>query len=388
MTAQSQLEAYLGEFRKRLTGLIVARGAAIMAITAFVVTIAAVYIGIRRAFDDTFIFGARVVLLLALVALAATLLILPLRTLRRSRGIRDIEQRAPDFDGRLETYDTLVRAPERTPFLTLLAEDALELARRIPVALKVPTRQIRVPAAIAAVAVAGLVWFAAFGPDNWRYGVRHLWAGWFLDDTKPPQHIVVDPGSVTVRRGGDLHVAARAEGFEPSRMEVFAELAPGAGWERAQMTRTADGGFEFTFYALRDPMRYYVTAAGLPSPTFNVDVVDLPRVKNLKLTYHYPEWTRLSERTDDPGSHIRAVEGTEVTVEIETDQPLATPELLVNGERIAMTGDGLVNAATLRVAEPGQYYVSTLFNGDPVKVTDDYRISVVKDEKPDRKSVV
>src|SRR5690606_35092322 len=210
-------------------------------------------------------------------------------------------------------------------FLTLLAEDALDLARRIPVALKVPTRQIRVPAAIAAVAVAGLVWFAAFGPDNWRYGVRHLWAGWFLDDTLPPQRIAVEPGSATVRRGGDLRVAAMAEGFEPSRMEVFAEFSPGAGWERAQMNRADDGGFEFTFFALREPMRYYIAAAGLRSQQFDIDVVDLPQIKNLKLTYHYPEWTRLDERVDDPGSHIRAVEGTEVTVEIETDQPLATP---------------------------------------------------------------
>ncbi len=36
MTAQSQLEAYLGEFRQRLKALIVARGAAMLAIAALV----------------------------------------------------------------------------------------------------------------------------------------------------------------------------------------------------------------------------------------------------------------------------------------------------------------------------------------------------------------
>ena len=51
MTAQSQLEAYLGEFRKRLQALIVARGAALLAAAALVVTLLAVYFGIRRAFD-------------------------------------------------------------------------------------------------------------------------------------------------------------------------------------------------------------------------------------------------------------------------------------------------------------------------------------------------
>src|SRR5690606_40016141 len=73
----------------------------------------------------------------------------PLGRLKRSRAIAEIEQRAPAFDGRLETYDGLARTNARSPFLGLLAEDALGLARGIPAALKVPSWQIRVPTAIA-----------------------------------------------------------------------------------------------------------------------------------------------------------------------------------------------------------------------------------------------
>ena len=140
MTAQSQLEAYLGEFRQRLKALIVARGAALLAVAALIVTLVAVYFGIRRAFDPQIVISARIVLLLSLAAIAVGLVALPLRALRRSRGIKDIERRAPDFNGRLETYDGIVHGPpERaTPFLGLLAEDALKFARKIPVALKVP----------------------------------------------------------------------------------------------------------------------------------------------------------------------------------------------------------------------------------------------------------
>jgi hypothetical protein len=47
MTAQSQLEAYLGEFRRRLTSLIVARGAAAMALAAVAVTLVATSSGAR-----------------------------------------------------------------------------------------------------------------------------------------------------------------------------------------------------------------------------------------------------------------------------------------------------------------------------------------------------
>src|SRR6185436_12438152 len=357
MTAQSQLEAYLGEFRQRLKALIVARGAAMLAIAALVVTLVAVYFGIRRAFDPQIVISARVVLLLILGAIAVVLVALPLRALKRSRGIKDIERRAPDFDGRLETYDGIVYGPpERaTPFLSLLAEDALKLARRIPVALKVPALQVRAPAVLAAVALALLVGTALFGPDNWRYGVRNLWAGWLVKDTLPPQYLAVQPGDGTVRRGGDLRVEATAEGFEPSRMQVF---------------------------ALREPMRYYVAAAGLRSPEYAVDVVDLPRITSLKLTYNYPNWTKLEPQVVEPGDDIRAVEGTQVTVELATDQPLEASELVVDGQRIAMTNVDGVNTATLEVEKDGEYYVSTLFNGDAVKLTDDYLIEVIPDNKP------
>ena len=114
------------------------------------------------------------------------------------------------------------------------------------------------------------------GPGNWRYGVRDLWAGWFLDDTLPPQSIVVEPGDGTVRRGGDLAIAASAEGFDPATMSLFARIGPGGDWQSVSMDREPDDSFGFTFFALREPVAYYVTAAGVRSQEFLIDVVELP----------------------------------------------------------------------------------------------------------------
>src|SRR5690606_18879027 len=129
-----------------------------------------------------------------------------------------------------------------------------------------------------------------------------------------------------------------------------------------------------TSWALRGPKSYYGTAEGVMSPGYGVNGGGRPRVTNIKLTYNYPNWTRREAYVEDPGGDIRAVEGTDVTIEVHTDQPLNAAELVANGGRIAMEqrpDAPNVSFATLQVDEDGEYYISTLFNDASVKLTDD-----------------
>ncbi|MDX1563178.1 MAG: hypothetical protein R3305_09640, partial [Gammaproteobacteria bacterium] len=313
MNARSQLDSYLEQFRQRLTRLVYARGGALLAVAALAVSLIAVYFGMRRAFDAEFMLGARLALLAAIVAIGIGLLYLPLRALKRSRAVPEIERRAPEFDGRIETYEGLTKSEQKSPFLPLLAEDALKFARKVPAAVGVTKLELSLPTVVAGIAVATLLGVAAVGPDNWRYGVRHLWAGWLLDDTLPPQRIAVEPGDGTVRRGGDIEIAAVAEGFDPATMTLYARFGSRQEWQSTIMDEQADDSFEFTFFAVREPVSYYVSAAGLRTQEFLIDVVDLPEISRIKLTYNYPAWTRLEDEVQDPGYDIRAVEGTVVT---------------------------------------------------------------------------
>jgi hypothetical protein len=133
---------------------------------------------------------------------------------------------------------------------------------------------------------------------------------------------------------------------------------------------------------VREPLRYYISAAGIRSQEYGIEVVDLPGVTQIKLTYEYPPWTKLEPRVEEHGSDIRAVEGTVVTVEVHTDQPLANAMLVANDTELPLATVGNVGTATLRVEADGEYHVATLFNEDRVGLTEDYLISLVPDKKP------
>ena len=141
-------------------------------------------------------------------------------------------------------------------------------------------------------------------------------------------------------------------------------------------------GFQFTLAGISEPFRYYVEAAGLKSRTFEVKVVVMPNVENIKLTYTYPAWTGMEARTEDPGGDIRAVPGTEVTVELTTDKPLKGAVLVANQTDQPLRGDGLSVSGKLTVNKDGEYHIAAFYDGEKVRLTEDFFITVLPNEKP------
>jgi hypothetical protein len=86
------------------------------------------------------------------------------------------------------------------------------------------------------------------------------------------------------------------------------------------MQPQADGpGFQFTFAGVPENLEYYVEAGLVHSRHFKIRVTDLPSVKQIRVTYHYPAWTGMHDAVEEHGGDLRAVEGTEARLAILTD---------------------------------------------------------------------
>ena len=59
--------------------------------------------------------------------------------------------------------------------------------------------------------------------------------------------------------------------------------------------------------AIAEPTEYFVSSTGIRTPTYKIDVADLPYVDQLDLTYHYPAYTGLPARTVEDGGDVVAL---------------------------------------------------------------------------------
>jgi hypothetical protein len=389
MNTRDQLNHYLRGLETRLRWLTVSKGIAIALGVALAATLAMVWFTNALAFSSTSITIARVVLFLASACALGFALVLPLMRLNQKRTANRAESTFPEFNQRLLTY--IERGEARDPMLELLASDAVSVANKTQPERVAPRKNIFAFATAGGAAGAVLLWMILAGPGFLGYGSSLLWAGLPKGLNGANYYdIMVEPGNKLVRRKADQMITATLTGFQAPQVRLFARYKSASKWEEAAMLPRSSGtAYEFLFASLPEPVEYYVEAAGVKSKTFKLDVADLPGIKNIKVTYHYPSWLGLKDEVEDPGGDLRAVAGTIAELTIETDRPLKSGEILMdNGSHIALEAkEGNFVSAKVPVEKDGMYHFAATEKGESVRLSEDYFIEARQDQAPTVKIV-
>ena len=385
MKPLDHLSEYLGALERRLRILAVTRGAAVTAVAALALTVLAVLIANQFAFSNLSVVGARLFLFIGLAAAIAVALIVPVIRLNRRNAARRAEQHCPQFEERLLTFTERLEQTPNDPFLPLLAADTLAVAQQ---AQPKEVARTGVLFSFSSAAVAALVVLVWLGTTTGflGYGTSLLWGG--LPKGGPEKafySIKVEPGSKTIRKRADMLFSATLFGFQAPKVRFFAKYASASHWEETEMrTGASSNVYQFLLAGVAETLEYYVEAGGVKSETYKLNVVDLPAVKNIRVTYHFPAWSGMKDAVEDPGGDLRAVEGTTAEVSVKTDRPLANGELLLDdGSKIALTAasDGTMTAK-VPLNKDGRYYVAGIESGEDVRLTDDYFIEAMKIIRP------
>src|ERR1700733_6481879 len=372
------LAQYLDRLEHRLRMFAWTRGAAAVAGAALILTIAIVASLMLSAFSPVGLILGRFVLFLGIGAAIAVGLVVPLMRLNRRRAAQEVEQRHPGFDQRLLTFTERSRDNAADPFLPLLAEDALIIARGAEPEQLIDKNLFIRFAGLGAAAASVLVWLMFWGPGVFGYGTSLLWGSYSKDQPiKPFYSITVQPGSKTIRRKSDQQISATLGGFTSAHANVWVQYASASKWEEAPMEPlSGNAGFGFLLVRVPEDVQYYVESGGIKSATYKLHTVDLPAIKNIHVTYNYPSWTGLAALTEDPGGDLRAVEGTVARLEIQTDKPLNNAQIVFEeGKPINLDAtENNRTTANVPIEKDGTYHIAVMDHGELVRLTDDYFI--------------
>jgi hypothetical protein len=387
MSYRNELNSYIARLHRRLRLGAWLRGAAIFTGTALFVTVVLVLLLNQLAFPAHGISLSRVLILAALAAAAIFGVALPVRRLTEAQAVRHAELASAGLGQRLTTYQER-SSQGNYPFMELLAADTLGHVQGAQPSMLVRDNRLFALGGAGVACLIVLIWMVVAGPGYLGYGASLLWAG-PQKNAAPLYAISINPGTVTVRRNSDQLITAHIRGMQPAKAQLFARYQSAHGWEQVLMQRAPSSGagvtYQFILAGLPENVEYYVTAGPLVSPHYKMRVVDLPAVKAIQVTYHYPAWTGMKPVTEEHSGDLRAIEGTDAVIQVRTDQPLRDGQFVMDGgQTIHLTGEpGNAYRGSIHMEKDGVYYLATNDEGQSVRLSEDYFIATDKAVPPD-----
>src|SRR5215469_398898 len=386
MSYRNQPNSYITRLHRRLRLGAWLRGAVIFTGTALVVTLVLVLLLNRLAFPAHGISLSRLVIFTALAAAAIFGVALPVKRLTKARAVLHAELASSGLGQRLTTYQQRA-SRENHAFMELLAADTLAHVEGAEPSTLVRGNRLFALGGAGAACLIVLVWMIVAGPGYLGYGASLLWS--CPKKNEPPLYAIsINPGNVTVRRNSDQLITAHIKGMQPAKAQLWAHYQSASRWEQVAMQPAPNSGagmnYQFVFAGLPENVEYYVTAGPLVSLHYKVRVVDLPAVKEIQVTYHYPAWTGMRPVTEEHSGDLRALEGTDAGIQIKTDQPLKDGQLVLDGGQTIhlAAGPGNTYQGSIHMEKDGVYHLAASDQGQSVRLSEDYFIATDKAMPP------
>jgi hypothetical protein len=392
-STREELVRVIRSVRWRWRLRVLLRGAAIVTAAGVAVFLISAFGMDRLKFNPGSILAFRVFAYGALLVLLARYLALPLlKRVSDERVALYLEEKEPTLEARLLSAvefgrDEGERSGSYSPALVeRLVQTAVEKCEGIEFGRKVERESLRRSSGLLAGSTIAALAAVLLAPSFVRHATPFL-LPWNGATPENPYSIEVVPGNARVARGAELKIIARLQNFETDEVGIAVQRGAGEGaWERLEMGLDEEtGDYIFFLFDLEERTEYFVEAAGVRTPLFRIDVVELPYVERMTLEYEFPAYTGLEPYRQEDGGDIAAVRGTTVRLHV-------TPTVPVAGGAIALeSGDTLMLSASedgtltgdIDVTQQDLYRITFRTPaGDQVVGSPDYLIDVLTDQPP------
>jgi hypothetical protein len=199
--------------------------------------------------------------------------------------------------------------------------------------------------------------------------------------------VAVEPGNTRVVAGRSLAIRASLKGRGATLRGAAPSLVVSANGQQRTVPMAPDrDGYQFRFESVDRSFTYKVVAGAVSSLDYTVTALFPPKVRQIDVSYEYPDFSGLAPRTDEDAGDIYGPAGARVRIRVYTDKPVTAGTLSFSGRAglpLKPSGDRMVDA-DLTLSKDESYRV-TLADHDGLRSTGDteYFIRIMNDRPPE-----
>lgn len=192
-------------------------------------------------------------------------------------------------------------------------------------------------------------------------------------------------GDASVVRGDDFRTAGILSGGGDHLVVCWRWKGSDVWNSRPLQVNRKTGAFDLVVEKPRMSFSWYLESGKSRTPRFSVTVIDRPAIERLGVTLAFPRYTGFGtiSRDDNDGS-IRAVRGTEATLRISANKPLASMTIVWSDSTLTpCTVSGAQGTVTFTVTRDAGYHIALvdtigISDADPIT----YRVTCAEDGPP------
>ncbi|MEE8062317.1 MAG: DUF4175 family protein [Gemmatimonadales bacterium] len=388
-TDREQLLSVVRSVRNRWRLRVFLRGAAILMLSAAALLLIAGFVIDIFRFDATAVTITRVLSYIVFGVILLKVLILPLlRRVSDQRVALYLEEHEPSLEGRVisavefgsDAYPTVSPA-----MVERVIHSAVEQCHKVDDGKRVERQGLRRSSGLIAGSTVFGIGLFLMGPAFLHNTTPVLLTPWEESGIHNPYRVLVVPGDTMLAKGADLKVLATLQNFDAGDVELVVRSGD-AEWTRWSMLREdTPATHSLMLFDLHRSTEYFVEASGVRSPVYRVDVVELPYVEDINVTYYFPRYTGLDPVEQIGSGDIAAVIGTRVALEVIPTIDVPGGAIVIDGrDTIPLTfGEDGRLGGELTVRDPGSYKILLdSRQGHRVVASSDYLIDPFTDQPP------
>ena len=222
----------------------------------------------------------------------------------------------------------------------------------------VPFGEMKRPAGISALLLAGICVFAIVNAPLLAAGLARIFTPWRAVAYPTRTHIELDGREIVVREGQGVRILARLSGEVPE--SAVLAIRTGKGSPRKRALEVVDDACVYMIGAAFRSFDYYVKAGDACTDWHTVRVISSPRVTETRIRLVYPSYMNRPDETMESMT-LTVPEGVGMEWTLRLDRPVNDPSFSIEGGEpipLSISDDGLTVEHTMDAAASGAYWFS------------------------------